>query len=96
VDAVWPARRAYAAPLAKRSPQALRALEELKMLSQAEVERERYEARLKAQLDHNSLMKAAFRYREAGLAEGLAKGEKIGIIHYCERLLKRPETPAEQ
>jgi hypothetical protein len=34
-----------------------------------------------------------------GEAEGLAKGKaegKIGTIQFCERLLQRPETPAEQ
>ena len=55
------------------------------MLKQTDVERERYEARRKAQLDYNSEMKAA-----------RMEGEKIGIIHSFERMLKRPETPTEQ
>jgi hypothetical protein len=41
------------------------------MLAQTDVERERYEARRKAQLDYNTGMKAA-------RLEGLAEGEKIG------------------
>jgi flagellar biosynthesis/type III secretory pathway protein FliH len=31
-----------------------------------------------------------------GRAEGRAEGEMIGIIHICERLLNRPETPTDQ
>jgi len=71
----------------------LRVMEELKMLTQTDIERERYEARRKAQLDYNSDIKAA---RMEGQEEGLAKGQKIGEIHLCERLLRRSETPAEQ
>jgi hypothetical protein len=67
------------------------------MLSQNELERERYEARRKAQLDYNTGMKAArMEGREEGREEGLARGEKIGVIHLCERLLQRPETPTQQ
>jgi flagellar biosynthesis/type III secretory pathway protein FliH len=133
-----------AVPEALRKPLVLRALEELKMLTQSDLERERYEARRKAQLDHNAiLMEAQLIVREnlekglqqgleqgrqqgleqgrqqgleqgrqqgleqgrqqgleqgrqAGLQEGQAKGEKIGIIHMCERLLHRPETPTDK
>jgi hypothetical protein len=66
----------------------LQALEELKMLALTGQERERYEARRKAQLDYNTGLKAA-------RMEGRAEGE-IGRIHLCERLLKRPLTPTEQ
>ena len=62
-----------------------RAVEELKMLTQTDIERERYEARRKAQLDYNSGIKAA-----------RTEGQRIGEIHLCERLLKRAETPLEQ
>src|SRR5438874_110053 len=41
----------------QQHPLARRALEELKMFTQADLERERYEARRKAQLDHNSAMR---------------------------------------
>ncbi|CAN5182022.1 hypothetical protein BH10PLA2_BH10PLA2_08100 [soil metagenome] len=58
------------------SPFVKRAFEELKMLTEAEIERERYEARLKAQLDYNSLMKAPQRYREQGLEEG----RQVGLL----------------
>ena len=90
-------------------PLILQAVRELLMLTQTELERERYEARLKAQLDRNTdllmiqeaqanLRKAEAMTREAqakGEAIGLAKG-KIELIHLCERMLQRPETPLEQ
>ena len=82
-----------AVPAALKQPLVLRALEELKMLTQDDVERERYEARRKAQLDLNTGLKVA---RQEGHQEGRLEGEKRGkieIIHLCERLLKRPETP---
>jgi predicted transposase/invertase (TIGR01784 family) len=66
-------------------PLVLRALEELKMLSQTEAERERYEARRKAQLDYNTGMKVA-----------RMEGQKAGRIQALEQLLGRPETPTEQ
>jgi hypothetical protein len=69
------------------------AKEEPKMWTPAEEERERHEARWKAQLDYNTAMKVA---RMEGFEEGYAKGQKIGPIHYCQRLLKRRETPTEQ
>jgi predicted transposase/invertase (TIGR01784 family) len=128
-------------PAELQRPLVLRAWEDLKMLSQAEIDRERYEARWKAQLDHNSLMrvkreieegkaaieegkaaieegkaaieegKAAIEEGKAAIAQmqaeteksrekseklGLEKGEKIGVIHFCEQLLNRPKTPSEQ
>ena len=33
--------------------------------------------------------------RMEGIEEGVAKGQ-IRLIHFCERLLHRPETPTEQ
>ena len=62
------------------------------MLAQAAEQRERYEARRKWQLDHNTSLKEA---RLEGRAEGRTD-EKIGIVHFCERLLKRPETAIDQ
>jgi predicted transposase/invertase (TIGR01784 family) len=81
-----------------------KAVRELVMLSQTEIERERYEARRKAQLDYNSGLKAARLEGKAegkvegkveGLSEGLTKG-KVGVIRFCERILQRPETSVEQ
>jgi predicted transposase/invertase (TIGR01784 family) len=82
-----------AVPAVMQQPLVLRALEELRMLSQTDLERERYEARRKAQLDYSSGLSAA---RLEGKEEGLEKGEKIGIIHAFERLLNKPETRREQ
>jgi flagellar biosynthesis/type III secretory pathway protein FliH len=88
-----------------RLPLIARAVEELKMLTQTDIERERYESRRKAQLDHNSEMKAArmqglaegrVEGRVEGRTEGLSKGQMIGVIQLCEQLLKRSETPLEQ
>jgi predicted transposase/invertase (TIGR01784 family) len=78
-----------ALPAALDQPLVRRACEELKMLSQTDLERERYEARRKAQLDYNTGMKVA-------RMEGREEGEQIGRIHAFERLLHRPETPTEQ
>ena len=77
-----------ALPPALQRPLVLRALEELKMLSQTDAEREGYEARRKAQLDYNTGLKVAH-----------MEGQKIGMvrtIHLCERLLQRSETPIDQ
>jgi predicted transposase/invertase (TIGR01784 family) len=73
----------------RQHPLAAQAVEELKMVTQSEIERERYEARRKAQLDHNTVVNVARR-------EGRAEGEKIGRIQLCERLLNLPQTPDEQ
>jgi predicted transposase/invertase (TIGR01784 family) len=85
-------------------PLVRRAVEELMMLTQTDLDRERYEARRKAQLDYNTGLKVArLEGLEEGLQEGLQKGlqkgqaaEKIHTIHLLERKLERPETPAEQ
>jgi predicted transposase/invertase (TIGR01784 family) len=69
----------------REQPLVLRAVEELKMLTQTDLERERYEARRKAQLDYNT-----------GLKVARMEGEKIGLIHAFERLLNRPETPSDE
>jgi len=86
-----------ALPAALQQPLVRRAVEELKMLTQTDLERERYEARRKWQLDYNSGLNAArMEGRQEGREEGRSQGEKIGIIHLCERLLNRPETATEQ
>jgi predicted transposase/invertase (TIGR01784 family) len=73
------------------SPMILRALEELKMLAQTDEERERYEARRKAQLDYNTGLKAA---RLEGREEGREE-ERIHTIHRLEKRLGRPATPPD-
>lgn len=75
------------------------------MLTQDDLERERYEARRKAQLELNTNLKSARMEgvaagRVLGLQEGRVfgrkEGEKIGTIHLCERFLGRVETPVER
>jgi predicted transposase/invertase (TIGR01784 family) len=78
-----------APPAALKRPLVHRALEELKVLSQTDQERERYEARRKWQLDYNTGMKVA-------RLEGREEGVLIGRIQLCERLFRRPETPTDQ
>ena len=60
------------------------------MITQDNLERERYEARRKSQLDYNTGKYAA---RMEGEALGLEKGKKIGVILNCKELLQLPETP---
>jgi flagellar biosynthesis/type III secretory pathway protein FliH len=67
---------ALPAPLS--SPPIRQALEELQMLSQNDLERERYEARLKAQFDAISLIKALESDRAEGEARALKKGLEEG------------------
>ncbi|HZK82431.1 MAG TPA: Rpn family recombination-promoting nuclease/putative transposase [Humisphaera sp.] len=83
---------AGALPTALQRPSILRAVEELKMLTQTDIERERYESRRKAQLDHDSAMGHA---RRQGELSGEIIGEKIGAIHAYERMLHRPRTLKE-
>jgi predicted transposase/invertase (TIGR01784 family) len=78
-----------ALPAVLQRPLVVRALEELKMLTQTDTERERYEARRKWQLDHNTGLKVA-------RMEGREEGARIGTIHFCEKFLNRPLTPIEQ
>lgn len=69
------------------------ALEELRMLSQDQLERERYEARLRVQMDESIRKKAATIWAEEalkkGIDEGLAKGLAAG------RAQGRAETQLE-
>jgi len=75
-------------------------LEELTVLSQNDLERERYQARVKMQRDQLSRLDSA---REDGLEEGEERGLKkgrqegrwIGVIHTYQDLLGRPPTPEE-
>lgn len=65
----------------------IRALEDLEMIAQNEQERARYESRRIARMDYDYGIKTAER-----------RGEKIGrveVINFCERLLKRAESPRE-
>jgi len=72
----------------EQHPLVRRAVEELKMLTQTDQQRENYEARRKAQLDYNTGLKVA---RMEGREE-----EKISLIQRLETSLNLPQTPAEQ
>lgn len=78
-----------ALPAEMREPLVVRALEELKMLTQTDLERERYESRRKAQMDERNRLRGA---RLEGREEGRIEGE----IRLCQRLLNQPETPTEE
>ncbi len=84
-----------ALPVALEQPLVKRAMEELQMLTQTDLERERYEARLKAQSDLITSIDAARREgREEGRESGRAE-EKIATILFCERLLHEAASPVE-
>src|SRR5437588_13037057 len=69
-----------ALPVALQQPLVLRAVEELKMLTQTDLERERYEARRKWQMDYNSGLSAArLEGREEGREEGRQESLQEGI-----------------
>jgi predicted transposase/invertase (TIGR01784 family) len=85
-------------------PLVRRAFTELMMLTQTELERERYESRRKAQLDYQTGLKVArleglIEGREEGLIEGRAKERAdamISMIHFCETMLARSPTPTKE
>lgn len=70
------------------------------MLTPSDLERERYEARLKMQRDiHTRLAETRDEAIAAGRQEGLAAGRKEGRveqIHFCQRMLQQPLTPREE
>jgi len=70
-----------------------RVLEESIVLSQNDLERERYLARGKVQRDELSRLHSA---REEGLERGLERGQLIGAIHLAQRLLRQPLTPMQE
>jgi predicted transposase/invertase (TIGR01784 family) len=92
-------------PPALQSPAVKRAMEVLLMLTQNELERQRYLDRLKAERDQFSYLHDA---REDGLKEGrkeglqqglqqgLEQGEIVGRIHAYQRVLKLQMTPGAE
>jgi len=70
-----------ALPEALAQPGIVKAVEILKMLTQSDIEREKYEARLKYQLDEHSLITGATRaaMRE-GMREGIQEGMREGLL----------------
>ena len=62
------------------------------MLTQSDIERERYERQLKNQFDRNSWEWHAQRREKIGQEIG----KQIGMIRVCEDILQSQETPEEQ
>jgi predicted transposase/invertase (TIGR01784 family) len=86
-----------ALPVALQAPEIQQAMEELIVLSQTDLERERYLARVKVARDELSRLHSAREEgRQEGRQEGLEKGEVIGIVHTCQKLLHQPLTPREE
>ncbi|MBI3822721.1 MAG: PD-(D/E)XK nuclease family transposase [Planctomycetes bacterium] len=119
-------------PASLREGPVRQAMEVLTMMTKSDLERERYQARVKAERDQRAILLEAEEARaeiaaartqiaaartqiaaaraEAtgaraeGLAEGrtegrnegVAKGETIGRIHVCQRLLKSPLSPTDE
>ena len=74
-------------------------------MNRFDVERERYEARLKALRDMSASLAGEREegrkegHKEGhkeGLAEGIDVGELMGRIHLCQKLLKQAQTPKEE
>ena len=92
-----------ALPSAMGKPMLIRALEDLNMLTQTEVEREQYHARLKGMRDYNTNMIGREFLLEEGRREGLKEGRDLERrngamreIRDFEDLLRRPATPTDQ
>jgi flagellar biosynthesis/type III secretory pathway protein FliH len=64
-------------------------------MTQTETERERYESRLKWQRDiATALAEAAQKGEQKG--EQKARKALVHEIHFCQRMLRRPQTPEDQ
>ena len=92
-------------PVMQSQPAIVQAMEELKMFAQTEVERQRYEARRKLQLDYTTAINAAKQEGEAigeqrgeqrGEERGEQRGQLIGIIRTCETILRIPQTQTSE
>jgi predicted transposase/invertase (TIGR01784 family) len=80
-------------PAALQVPDIQHAMGELTMLTQSDLERERYEARVKWQRDEKSRLTSAL---EVGRQEGRIEGRVEGRIYLCQRRLGKALTPAEE
>jgi len=91
-------------PEALRLGPVAKAMEELAVFAQNDIEREKYRARMKAQLDYQTDLVEA---RMEGKKIGLDEGEKIGLekgeikrlienIRLFQKLLKQTETSTEE
>jgi predicted transposase/invertase (TIGR01784 family) len=86
-----------ALPPSLDAPKIRDALEVLTMLSQADIDREIYEGRIKARRDQLMHEEAAAYARVKALAEGradgIARGTLMGRIEFAQKLLRLPVTP---
>jgi len=69
-------------------PEIRRALGDLLMMTQSDVERERYESRLKMQRDVYTALAEA---RDEGLHQG-----QVARVHSLQKVLRRTPTPVDQ
>lgn len=74
-------------------PTIQQSLEELQMLSQTELERERYQRRQLAIRDDMARREDA---RQEGLQKGRQEGELVDRILFCESLLNRPASNRDE
>ncbi len=97
-------------PAELRTTPVAKAMEVLEMIAHNETDRERYLARLKADLDRNTLLRAGEKMTALALAKAdkrakvdAAKAHEDGLkkglasqIQLCQQLLKQPLTPVEE
>jgi predicted transposase/invertase (TIGR01784 family) len=79
-------------PATLQMPAIQKAMEVLRMLTQSDLEREKYEARLKYQRDEAARMQHA---TELGEQRGVERGTLMGRVQVFEELLGQQATPAE-
>jgi flagellar biosynthesis/type III secretory pathway protein FliH len=83
-------------PAQLTEPTLQHAAKELHMLTQDDIQRERYEARMKGLMDYRSELNAERQEGIAeGIAEGIVRGQVIGQIQMLQALLHDPQTPAD-
>jgi predicted transposase/invertase (TIGR01784 family) len=82
-----------AVPEPLRRPLILRALRELEMVTQDEIERVRYESRLDSEKVWTFSMRMS---RQEGRQEGEKIGRLVGVVQTLEQTLGQPETPLER
>lgn len=83
-------------PAALDTPPIQKAMEVLTVLTQDEIERERYESRIKFERDQRSLQRES---TEQGIEQGREQGRKevlVDHIRFCQRLLKQQQTPGDE
>jgi predicted transposase/invertase (TIGR01784 family) len=80
-------------PSVLQIPMVQRAMEVLDMLSKNDVERERYQARLKWERDQTAFVDEA---REEGVKQGSERGRWIGRIQMGQELLSMPSSSEEE